>query len=192
MNNIIRVVVGAMLAATLCYATNEPAGFSCALYILTTNVDQKKLETLPVFAQTSAFTHGNYSNRMVHFRVYVREIGQLAHIEKKGLLLAHPERGKMFEGRIDYDNSRRQGVPAFDFVVDESCLSTSYLKLCVPHHQGGHQEYWINLKLLFDGNITEDLDAYSISNNLEAEKNSRFREFLQRKFEIPTTPRTVP
>jgi len=152
-------------------------------YILTKKPNAEELKKLPLFTQTSSFTHSDYGNRLVRFRIYIREIGPLANLRAKTLLLAHPEQGKLFESPVDYNIGRRQSIPSLDFVVDESCMNESYLKLRLPHYQGGDQEYQINLKILFEENKLEDIDSYVVSGNPAEEKNPRFRKFLTLDYE---------
>ena len=158
------------------------ASLPALAYMLGTEPTAEELRRLPIFTQTHAFTHGDYSNRMVRFCIYVREVGPLQKLRRKELLVARDELGKLVEGAIDYDSGSRQGVPSIDFVVDEACLPTSYLNLHVPHYQGGAQKYQINLKLLFEQNKSNELDGYMSSDNPNDETNPDFKEFMTRKY----------
>ena len=91
---------------------------SAEAYSLVTDPKPEELTKLPLFVQTYAYTNSTYSNRMVRFRIYVRETGALTKLHSKHLLLVHPKHGKLFEGPVVCDDvGSRQGIPSIDFTV---------------------------------------------------------------------------
>lgn len=152
-------------------------------YTFVTDPTPEELTKLPIFAQTSSFTHSVYSNRMVRFRIYVRETGPLKELRTKTILLANPTHRTIYEGRLEYsDKGYRQGISDVDFVVDEECLSTSSILFTIRHYQGGQQQYRIKLQMLYEKWRHEDLDGYTVSNDPKDETNASFKAFMMQDF----------